>query len=86
MTATVLPLACCTTCYIEKKENCDTFVKSDFTIDCSTQEFQKSVIVAYCIVFYITLLPTAALLILWRQRNTLKTSADDIQAWKSLMD
>ena len=50
------------------------FLKSDFTIDCSTQEFQKSVIVTYCSDFYITLLPTATLVILWTQHNTLKRS------------
>lgn len=52
------------------------FLKSDPTIDCSTQEFENSVSVAYCSDFYITLLPTAALVILWTQYNTLKRSAD----------
>ena len=52
------------------------FLKSDPIIDCSTQEFENSVTVAYCSDFYITLLPTAALVILWTQYNTLKRSAD----------
>ena len=52
------------------------FLKSDSTTDCSTQKFQKSVTVAYCRDFYITLSPTAALVILWTQYNTLKRSAD----------
>ena len=53
------------------------FLKFDSTTDCSTQKFQKSVTVTYCSRdFYITLLPTAALVILWTQYNTLKRSAD----------
>ena len=73
-TVSVLPLGCRTLCYMENEEDCDAFLRADFTINCSKQEFGRSVIVAYCSVLYIILLPTAALVILWRHRKTLKTS------------
>ncbi|XP_044165364.1 uncharacterized protein LOC114957203 [Acropora millepora] len=76
-TASVLPLACRTLCYMENETDCDAFLRADFTINCSNQEFRRSVIVAYCSVLYIILLPTASLLILWRHRKTLKTSSGE---------
>ena len=76
-TASVLPLGCRTLCYMENEGDCDAFLRADFTINCSNQEFRRSVIVAYCSVLYIILLPTAALVILWRHRKTLKTSGGE---------
>ena len=76
-TASVLPLACRTLCYMENENDCDAFLRADFTINCSNQEFRRSVIVAYCSVLYIILLPTASLLILWRHRKTVKTSGGE---------
>ena len=73
-TASVLPLACRTLCYMENEKDCDAFLRADFSINCSHQEFRRSVIVAYCSVLYIILLPTVSLLILWRHRKTMKTS------------
>ena len=76
-TASVLPLACRTLCYMENEKDCDEFLRADFTITCSNQAFRRSVIVAYCSVLYIILLPTASLLILWRHRRSMKTSGGE---------
>ena len=76
-TASVLPLACRTLCYTEKEEQCESFVSADFTIDCSSPEFRRAVFVAYFSVMYITLLPTTALVILWKHRKNLKVATED---------
>ena len=76
-TASVLPLACRTLCYTEKEEQCKRFLSADFTIDCSSPEFRRSVFVAYFSVIYITLLPTTALVILWKHRKNLKVATQD---------
>ena len=75
-TANVLPLACRTLCLDEKHEKCDTFLKVDFNIKCSSQEFRRSVIVAYCSVLYIMFLPLAVLVVLWRHQRSLKKHGD----------
>ncbi|XP_067048637.1 uncharacterized protein [Acropora muricata] len=76
-TANVLPFACRSICYTENETQCETFVRDDFTINCSSQEFRRPVIVAYFSVIYVIVLPTAALVMLWRHWETLKTSTDE---------
>ena len=76
-TATVLPLTCRTICFTENTTQCETFLRADFTINCSSQEFRRHVVVAYFSVIYIIALPTSALIILWRHWKTLKTLADE---------
>ena len=75
-TANVLPLACRAICYTENTTQCETFLRADFTINCSSQEFRRPVIVAYFSIIYIIGLPTSALVMLWRHWKTLKASAD----------
>ena len=70
-TAGVLPLACQTVCLDEKEENCQRFLKVDFNVNCTGPEYHQLVIVAYCAVFYITFLPTASWIVLWKQRRKL---------------
>ena len=76
-TANVLPLACRAICYTENTTQCETFLRADFTINCSSQEFRRPVIVAYFSIIYIIVLPTSALVTLWRHWKTLKASADE---------
>ena len=71
-TANVLPLSCRTLCLNEKQQNCHKFLKVDYSINCSTQGFNRPVIVAYCAIGYIMFLPIASLTILWRQRRSVK--------------
>ena len=68
-TANVLPLACHTICVDEEDEACEKFLKADYSIDCTSSEFNRSVFVAYCTVAYIVFVPTSFLIILWRQRS-----------------
>ena len=75
-TASVLPLACRRVCLDESLEKCDTFLNVDFNVKCSSQEFRRFVIVAYCSIFYIMFLPIAVLVVLWRHRKSLKKHGD----------
>ena len=75
-TAKVLPFACHKVCLDEKGEKCDKFLKDDFNINCSSQEFRRSVIVAYCSILYIMFLPIATLVVLWRHQRSLKKHGD----------
>ena len=76
-TASVLPLACRDVCYDQKKESCQTFLKADFTVECTGKKYNRLVFVAYCAVFYIILLPTAAMVTTWRQRNAISKNENE---------
>ena len=67
-TVSVLPLACHRICYDEAEKNCDEFLKADYTIECEGV-FNQRVIVAYCAILYIILLPTASLVFIYKQRR-----------------
>ena len=66
-TAQVVPLACHKLCLDEEDETCDAYLRADYSINCNGQEYNRLVIVAYCAVFYIIFLPSASLIVLWRQ-------------------
>ena len=70
-TASVLPLACRTICIDEKEELCDRVLKADFNIQCTSPKYKRLVIVAYCALVCILVLPTAAIVALWRKRGSL---------------
>ena len=71
-TANVLPLACHTICVDEEDENCERFLRADYSVECTSSEFNRSVIFAFCTIAYISFLPTASLIILWRQKSHLR--------------
>ncbi|XP_068690433.1 putative leucine-rich repeat-containing protein DDB_G0281931 [Montipora foliosa] len=75
-TANVLPQACQTLCLDKKRKKCDKFLKVDFNVKCSSQEFRRSVIVAYCSILYIMFLPMAVLVVLWRHQRSSKKHDD----------
>ena len=70
-TVSVLPLACHKICYDEAEKNCEEFLKVDYTIKCEGR-FNQRVIVALCAAFYIVFLPTASLLVIYKQRRALR--------------
>ena len=70
-TANVLPLACHAICVDEDDENCERFLRADYSVACTSSEFNRSVIVAFCTIAYIAFLPTASLIILWRNKSHL---------------
>ncbi|XP_078356902.1 uncharacterized protein LOC144641748 [Oculina patagonica] len=68
-TANVLPLACRELCDDDNVKNCQKFLKADYTIRCKDPEYNRLVVVAYVAVTYIIFLPTASLIVLWKQRK-----------------
>ena len=79
-TAQVVPLSCRKLCLDEEDKTCDEYLRADYSMNCNSEEYNRSVIVAYCTVFYILFLPTASLIVLWRQRKVLRGNvnhADD---------
>ena len=68
-TANVLPLACRKLCDDENVKICEKYLKADYNIKCQGSVYNRLVIVAYCAVIYIIILPTASMVILWRQRK-----------------
>ena len=70
-TANVLPLACHKLCVDGKDQICQEFLKVDYNVQCTGPSYHRSVVVAYCAVVYITFLPTASVIALWRQRRKL---------------
>ena len=55
----------------KKEELCYRVLKADFNIHCTSPKFKRLVIVAYCALVYILVLPTAAIVALWRKRASL---------------
>ena len=76
-TANVLPLACHIICLDEKEETCRKFLKADYNVDCNVPEYNKIVIAGYFAVLYIAVLPTASLVVLWRQRRKLCSTRNE---------
>ena len=72
-TASVLPPTCRLLCPDKTKTHCQKFLKTDYSIDCESTIYSRSVIVAYIAVAYILLLPTASLIALWKTRLTVKS-------------
>ena len=76
-TANVLPLACRTLCIDEKESNCHKFLKADYEVECTSPEFNRSVIVAFFAVGYIVLIPAVSGFTLWRKRSIVQNQHSD---------
>ena len=79
-TANVLPLACRELCDDENEKDCQKFLKADYSIICQGPEYNRLVVVAFCAVLYIFLLPTASMIVLWKQRKAFDKSQADNEA------
>ena len=78
-TAQVVPLSCRKLCLDEEDKTCDEYLRADYSMNCNGQEYNRSVNVAYCSVFYILFLPTASLIVLWRQRRVLPGNVNNAE-------
>ena len=78
-TAQVVPLSCRKLCLDEEDKTCDEYLRADYSMNCNGQEYNRSVNVAYCSVFYILLLPTSSLIVLWRQRRVLRGNVNNAE-------
>ena len=78
-TAQVVPLSCRKLCLDEADKTCDEYLRADYSMNCNGQDYNRSVNVAYCSVFYILFLPTASLIVLWRQRRVLRGNVNNAE-------
>ena len=78
-TAQVVPLSCRKLCLDEEDKACDEYLRADYSMNCNGQEYNRSVNVAYCSLFYILFLPTASLIVLWRQRRVLPRNVNNAE-------
>ena len=78
-TAQVVPLSCRKLCLDEEDKTCDEYLRADYSMNCNGQEYNRSVNVAYCSLFYILFLPTASLIVLWRQRRVLPRNVNNAE-------
>ena len=76
-TVSLLPLACRRVCADEDEVICEKFLKVDFSVKCSGSKYDHRLIVVYCALGYILILPTASFYALWRQRDLFRNPADE---------
>ena len=77
-TAAVLPLACRTLCSDDEKDDCTSYLKADFGINCNSSRYNRLVIVGYVAVGYVLFLPAASFLtLLLSQQRALQTIRND---------
>ena len=76
-TANVLPLACRKICRDDKEELCYKYLKADYSVSCQGQKYNHFLVVAYISTAYIFLLPSVALISIWRQRRVTSTEEED---------
>ena len=70
-TATVLPLDCRKLCADKDDKLCPAYLKADYSVRCYESRYNNLVILAYISVAYITALPAATFVTLWRQRRAI---------------
>ena len=89
-TANVLPLACRKLCQDDEEEACDVYMKADYSAQCQGQKYNQLLIAAYISIVYISVLPVAAFLALWRQRRVIFGTSEanlsqDLNSWKEII-
>ena len=76
-TAQVVPLACHRICVNEKDESCEEYLKADYSIDCKGERYNRLVIVGYCSIVYVIVLPAAAFIAIWKQQRATRETEDE---------
>ena len=76
-TAQVVPLACHRICVDEKDESCDKYLKADYSIDCKGERYNRLVIVGYCSIVYVIVLPAAAFIAIWKQQRAARKTEEE---------
>ena len=76
MTANVLPISCRKLCKNDKEELCSKYLKADYSIECQSQVYNHSLIVAYISAVYVIAIPVTSFIALWRQRRVILAIED----------
>ena len=79
-TAQVVPLACHRICVDEKDaESCEKYLKADYSIDCKGERYNRLVIVGYCSIVYVLVLPAAAFIAIWKQQRAARKTEEETE-------
>ena len=79
-TAQVVPLACHRICVDEKDaESCEKYLKADYSIDCKGERYNRLVIVGYCSIVYVIVLPAAAFIAIWKQQRAARKTGEETE-------
>ena len=76
MTVNVLPLSCGKLCRDGKEELCNKYLKADYSIQCQSQGYKHSLIVAYISTVYVIAIPVTSFIALWRHRRVISAIED----------
>ena len=76
-TAQVVPLACHRICVNEKDESCEEYLKADYSIDCKGERYKRLVIVGYCSIVYVIVVPAAAFIAIWKQQRAARKTEEE---------
>ena len=78
-TAQVVPLACHRICVDEKDKSCEKYLKADYSIDCKGERYNRLVVVGYCSIVYVIVLPAAAFIAVWKQQTAARKTEDETE-------
>ena len=78
-TAQVVPLACHRICVDEKDKSCEKYLKADYSIDCKGERYNRLVVVGYCSIVYVIVLPVAAFPAVWKQQRAARKTEDETE-------
>ena len=65
----ILPPACHKICVDVKQESCQSFLRSDYSVECHTSTYKKYVVVAYVMTAFVAGFPALTLFLLWKYQH-----------------
>lgn len=74
----MLPPACHKICVDTKQESCQSFLRSDYSVECYTSTYKKYVMVPYLMTAFVTGFPALTLFLLWKYQHNAKTGGTNI--------
>ena len=77
----MLPPACHKICVDTEQASCQSFLRSDYSVECYTSAYKKYVMVAYVMIAFVTGFPVLTLFLLWKyQHNATKDETNTEEA------
>ena len=73
----LLPSSCHKICIDIQEKTCQSYVRSDYSVECYTQTYKKFAIVAFIMLSFVVGFPLVTLLLLWKHRPKETKNYDD---------
>ena len=87
----MLPSSCHTICVDSENKSCQSYLRSDYSVECFTGAYNNFAVIAFVMLFYVVGFPLVTLFLLWRyhpkevQRNFLDQKGNEVQAALSFL-